>query len=165
MNSYEFKQRFLSHYKLLYRVAYSLTGSVEDAEDLLQDFYLKLWKKRENLPEEARNQAYLVKMIRNLCYEKRRLKRLDTSTDILETTDPPDETSIDHQIEVNEDLSKMTELIGQLPEKEQTIVKMHLIEGKSYDEIETETGLSQGNIRITMMRAKNKLKEQFLKRN
>lgn len=165
MNANEFKQRFLSHYKLLYRVAYSMTGSVQDAEDLLQDLYLKLWKKREELPEEAQNQAYLVTMIRNLFYEQRRLKRLDTSGDLLENDDPPDENGLEHQFEMKEDLSEMTDLIDKLPEKERKIVKMHILEGKSYDEIEKETGLSQGNIRVIVMRAKNKLKEQFQKRN
>ena len=47
MDAREFKQRFMPHYKLLYRVAYHLTANAQDAEDLLQDLYLKLWQKRE----------------------------------------------------------------------------------------------------------------------
>ena len=49
MDAREFKQRFMPHYKLLYRVAYYLTGNALDAEDLLQDMYLKLWQKRDDL--------------------------------------------------------------------------------------------------------------------
>ena len=40
---------------------------------------------------------------------------------------------------------------------------MHVIEDRSYDEIEQDTGLSGGNIRIIVMRTKKKLKEQFNK--
>jgi RNA polymerase sigma-70 factor (ECF subfamily) len=40
---------------------------------------------------------------------------------------------------------------------------MHLVENKTYEEIEHDTGLSQGNIRIIVMRTKKKLKQQFLK--
>ena len=63
MDAQEFKQRFMPHYKLLYRVAYHLTGNAQDAEDLLQDMYLKLWQKREDLKEETDTQAYLVTMM------------------------------------------------------------------------------------------------------
>ena len=48
MTAQEFKQRFMPHYRLLYRVAYHLTANAQDAEDLLQDMYLKLWQKRDS---------------------------------------------------------------------------------------------------------------------
>ena len=82
MDTQEFKQRFMPHYRLLYRVAYHLTGNAQDAEDLLQDLYLKLWQRRDSLPEEATNEAYLATMMRNLFVDQRRLKRLDTSADL-----------------------------------------------------------------------------------
>ena len=66
MNAQEFKQRFMPFHRLLYRVAFHLTGNVQDAEDLLQDTYLKLWQKRDDIREEAVNQAYLVTLMRNL---------------------------------------------------------------------------------------------------
>lgn len=53
MNAQEFKKRFMPFHRLLYRVAFHLTGNVQDAEDLLQDTYLKLWQKRNELRDEA----------------------------------------------------------------------------------------------------------------
>ena len=142
MDAREFKQRFMPHYKLLYRVAYQMTGNAQDAEDLLQDLYLKLWQKRDGLPDEAMKEAYLVKMIRNLFIEQRRIKRLDTSVELKEAYSPPDNQSLDHQIDAK-------------------IIKMHLVEERSYEEIEQDTGLSKGNIRIIVMRTRQKLKQQF----
>ena len=55
----------------------------------------------------------------------------------------------------------MEGLIGELPEREAKIIKMHMMEDRSYEEIEQDTGLSQGNIRIIVMRTKKKLKQQF----
>ncbi|MBQ5681113.1 MAG: sigma-70 family RNA polymerase sigma factor, partial [Bacteroidaceae bacterium] len=43
------------------------------------------------------------------------------------------------------------------------IIRMRMMEERSYDEIEQDTGLSVGNIRIIVMRTKKKLKEQFNK--
>ena len=57
----------------------------------------------------------------------------------------------------------MEGLIRQLPERDAKIIQMHLMEERSYEEIEQNTGLSQGNIRIIVMRTRQKLKQQFQK--
>ena len=161
MDAREFKQRFMPHYRLLYRVAYHLTGNAQDAEDLLQDLYLKLWQKRDDLPDEAMKAAYLVTMIRNLFLDQRRLKRLNASAELKDEEGPPDERSLDQQIDSRDEAQQMEGLISQLSERDAKIVQMHLVEDRSYEEIERDTGLSQGNIRIIVMRTRQKLKKQF----
>ena len=138
----------MPHYRLLYRVAYHLTGNAQDAEDLLQDLYLKLWQKRDDLPDEAMRDAYLVTMMRNLFVDQRRLKRLDAS-------------ALDRQIDARDEVRQMEGLISELSERDAKIIQMHLVDDRSYEEIERDTGLSQGNIRIIVMRTKKKLKQQF----
>ena len=147
MDAREFKQRYMPHHQVLYRVAYHLTGNEQDAEDLLQDLYLKLWQKRDDLPDEA--------------VDQRRLKHLDASAELKNEDGPPDERSLDYQIDARDEAQKMEGLISQLPEREARIIQMHLMDDRSYEEIEQDTGLSQGNIRIIVMRTKNKLKQQF----
>ena len=161
MDAREFKQRFMPHYRLLYRVAYHLTGNAQDAEDLLQDMYLKLWQKRDDLPGEAMKDAYLVTMMRRLFIDQRRLKHVDASAELKEEFSPPDERSLDRQIDTRDEAMQMEELIRQLSERDAKIIQMHLMEDRSYEEIERDTGLSQGNIRIIVMRTKQKLKKQF----
>ena len=161
MDAREFKQQFMPHYNLLYRVAYHLTGNAQDAEDLLQDTYLKLWQKRDDLPDEAMKEAYLVTMMKNLFVDQRRHKRIDASEDIEAQASPPDERSLDEQIGSRDEVQQVEGLIQQLSERDAKIIQMHLMEDRSYEEIESDTGLSQGNIRIIVMRAKKKLKQQF----
>lgn len=163
MNAQEFKQRFMPYHRLLYRVAFHLTGNVQDAEDLLQDTYLKLWQKRDDLREEAVTQAYLVTLMRNLLRDQQRLKRIDSSAELRNELSPPDERNLDHQIDAKDEASQMEGLINQLPERDGKIIRMHLVEERSYEEIEKKTGLSQGNIRIIVMRTRQKLKQQFIK--
>ena len=163
MDAREFKQRFMPFHRRLYRVGYHLTGNAQDAEDLLQDTYLKLWQKRDDLREEAMTEAYLVTLMQNLFRDQRRLKRIDTSEDIDDHAEPPDEQSLSQTIEAKDEAQQMGVLMDQLPERDSTILKMHLVEDKSYEEIERDTGLSQGNLRIIMMRTKQKLKQQYLK--
>ena len=163
MNAREFKQRFMPFHRLLYRVAFHLTGNVQDAEDLLQDTYLKLWQKRNDLRDEAVTQAYLVTLMRNLLRDRQRLKRIDSSAELKDELSPPDERSLEGQIAAKDEASKMESLISQLPEREGRVIRMHLVEERSYEEIEQDTGLTQGNIRIIVMRTKQKLKQQFIK--
>jgi len=161
MDAREFRQRFMPHHQLLYRVAYHLTSNAQDAEDLLQDLYLKLWQKRDELPEEATRDAYLATMMRNLFIDQRRLKRLDASTELKNEEGPPDERSLDRQIDARDEVRQIEGLISELSERDAKIIQMHLIEDRTYEEIEHDTGLSQGNIRIIVMRTKKKLKQQF----
>ncbi|MBQ3770133.1 MAG: RNA polymerase sigma factor [Prevotella sp.] len=161
MDAREFKQRFMPHYRLLYRVAYHLTGNAQDAEDLLQDLYLKLWQKRDDLPDETINDAYLATMMRNLFVDQRRLKHVDASAELKNEDGPPDERSLDRQIDARDEVRQMEGLINELSERDAKIIQMHLVEDCSYEEIERDTGLSQGNIRIIVMRTKKKLKQQF----
>ena len=163
MDAREFKQRFMPHHRLLYRVAYHLTGNAQDAEDLLQDMYLKLWQKRDDLPDEAMKDAYLVTMMRNLFIDQRRQKHVDASAELKEELSPPDERSLDRQIDTRDAAAQMEGLIRQLSERDAKIIQMHVVEDRSYEEIERDTGLSQGNIRIIVMRTKKKLKKQFQK--
>ena len=161
MDAREFKQRFMSHHRLLYRVAYQLTGNAQDAEDLLQDLYLKLWQKRDDLPDEAMKEAYLATMIRNLFIDQRRLKHVDASAELKNEDGPPDERSLDRQIDARDEVRQMEGLISELSERDAKIIQMHLVDDCSYEEIERDTGLSQNNIRIIVMRTKKKLKQQF----
>ena len=161
MDAREFRQRFMPHHQLLYRVAYHLTSNAQDAEDLLQDLYLKLWQKRDELPEEATRDAYLATMMRNLFIDQRRLKRLDASTELKNEEGPPDERSLDRQIDARDEVRQIKGLISELSERDAKTIQMHLMEDRTYEEIEHDTGLSQGNIRIIVMRTKKKLKQQF----
>ena len=161
MDAKEFKQRFMPHHRLLYRVAFHLTGQAQDAEDLLQDFYLKLWQKRNELPPEALSEGYLVTMLRHLFVDQRRQRRPDTSAELRHDDGPPDERSLDCQLDARDAVQRLDGLIRQLPPKEALMIQLHEVEARSYEEIERDTGLTQGNIRIIVMRAKKKLKQQF----
>ena len=66
-------------------------------------------------------------------------------------------------VENKDELQFLKRLIEHLPDKEREVMTKHLMEEKTYEEIESETGLTQGYIRLIVHRAKAKLQEQLKK--
>ena len=163
MSPQEFKERFIPYHKMLYRVAFCLTNNVQDAEDLLQDTFLHMWQKRELLTSNSVNEAYLIIMLRNIYLNKTRQKTIDTSTPLETTYALADLDRPDTKAERRNEAFLMKDLIERLPPKERSIITMYLIDELSYDEIERDTRLKQGNIRQIVMRSRKKLQEQFSK--
>ena len=163
MNAEEFKQRFMPYHRMLYRVAFSLTGNVLDAEDLLQDTFMRMWQKREQLTSALVNEAYLIIMMRNLYMDRARVKTLDTSIPLESVNLPSDQNRPDDKAERRNEAFLMKELIEHLPQTEREIIRMYLLEELSYEEMEASTGMKQGNLRQIVLRTRNKLKEQFTK--
>lgn len=163
MNAEEFKQRFMPYHRMLYRVAFGLTGNQQDAEDLLQDTFMRMWQKREQLTSALVNEAYLIIMMRNLYMDRARVKTLDTSIPLESVNLPSDQNQPDDKAERRNEAFLMKELIEHLPQKEKDIIRMYLLEELSYEEMEACTGMKQGNLRQIVLRTRNKLKEQFTK--
>ena len=88
MDAAEFKQQFLPYHRKLYRVAFRLTGNPQDAEDMVQEAYLKLWNKRDELADVLNTEAYCVTLIKNLCYDVLRRSQPD------EAGRPPEEPNL-----------------------------------------------------------------------
>ena len=157
MDAVEFKKRYLQQHKLLYRIAWSLTQNVQDAEDLVQDTYLRLWQKRDILPPESGTDAYLITVIKNLFYDRQRRMQIDTRADIDKVAHPVDYDNPEDLLVQETENRRVMKAIDELPPGERRILSMHVIESKSYTELEQETGLKQNNLRQIVMRAKNKL--------
>ena len=163
MDASDFKQRFLPYHRRLYRVAFQQLGNVQDAEDMVQEAYLKLWQRRNELPPDIANlEAYCVTLVKHLCYDKMRLRQPE------EDERPPEElalaesTNLAYEVELKDEANHVMKLIGQLPEQQKQIMQMRDVEELPYEEIEKTTGLTSVNIRVLLSRARKKIREQFL---
>ena len=138
-----------------YRVAYYLLEDRADALDAVQDLYVKLWKMRDSLDLVRNPGAYGALLMRNLCID--RIRRLTPSEEFpgdLPGKEPPDEA-----LETKETLGILIQAMERLPDSQRNLVKLHLLQGLSYDEIAAKTGLSPLNIRVQVSLARKKLKQ------
>lgn len=161
MDAANFKQQFLPCHPKLYRAAFRLMGNAQDAEDMVQEAYLKLWNKRDELTNVLNIEAYCVTLIKNLCYDALRRSQLD------EDGRPPEElplttdTNIAREVEQRDEVNHVRKLINQLPEQQRKVIVLRDINDCSFEEIEQTTGLNAINIRVLLSRARKKIREQY----
>lgn len=165
MKSSEFKILLLPFSSRLYRLAYGLLGNREEAEDAVQEVYLKLWKMRDDLGKYKSLEALSVRITRNLCLDQ--LRRRKTTREAheqeemetrIETEDPSDKLLNQERSEI------INRLINELPEPQRSLVYFRHIEGKEYHEIESLMDMNQNAIRVSISRARKQLKEMLQKK-
>lgn len=161
MNAAEFKQRFMPLHPKLYRVAYRLTGNMQDAEDIVQETYLRLWNGRDKLTAVAQTEVYCIVLVRNLCHDKRHAGESEKGSPPPDSLPLPADTDLQRETEARDEASLLNRLIAHLPETQRTVMQMHDIDGLTYNEIEGATQLSYANIRTLLCRARQRIREQF----
>ena len=162
MDANDFKRIFLPYHKRLYQVAYRLMGNALDAEDMVQETFLKLWKKREELPPNIENmEAYCITLIKNICFDALRSSRLQEDNRTPDVLNIAGERNLMHDIEVKDEMNQVKQIISTLPKKQQQVIVMRDINDCSIEDIEQATGLSAINIRVLLSRTRKKIRKQF----
>lgn len=161
MDAASFKQQFLPCHQKLYRVAYRLMGNTQDAEDMVQEAYLKLWRKRDEMMDIKNVEAYCVTLIKNLCFDAMQGAKFDEDSRPAEELNLSSGNCFTQEIEQKDEVAHLRKLIGQLPLQQKQVVMMRDVNDYSMEEIEKATGLSTVNIRVLLSRARKKIREQF----
>ena len=164
MDTASFKQRFMPLWRHCFWVAWRLTGCTQDAEDLVQEAFLKLWMKREELADIDNDKAYLTALVRHLFLDQKRKKHVDMAGAPVEDIPVADGNDLMVQVEARDEVEQVRQLIGQLPQNQQQVITLHGINQLSAEEIYSQTGLSHVNIRTLLSRARKNLRVLFNKR-
>ena len=164
MDTCEFKRRFLPLNPRLYRVAWSLTHNVQDAEDLVQETYCRLWRKRNDLSSIDNDEAYCVRSLRNLYYDCRRMASArDVDVGPPDNLQLPATDDVQRDIERTEAAEALHRIIATLPDRQRDIITRRDLCDETFADIATDLQMPEGSVRTLLSRARLKLKEQFLK--
>lgn len=150
----------ISHAELFYRVAFHLLESREEAEDAVQELYLKLYESKHRLMAVSEPLAYGISVLRNICIDRIRRRTVRKAEPVDERI-PLEDASPDSRA-VSKDLleSLMTEM-DKLPDRQARVLKMKAVEGLDYKEIAETTGLSQVHVRVLVSTARKTLKRRL----
>lgn len=159
MTAESFKQVYFSLHPKLYRVAFAILRNAEDAEDIIQDAYCKLWDDRKKLVNILKPEAYCVTLVKHLCLDFLRSPKSARNNGNIDDYDFQDETAaVENNIENREMIKQVKSIIRGLPEKQQRVLNLRGFGDCSPEEIETITGESAIHVRVLLSRARNTLK-------
>ena len=143
----------------LYRVAYYILESQNDAEDAVQDLFVKLWGNRDQLDTVLNFKAYCTTLMKNLCIDRlrkdQRVQAMEPGPDIAETR------RVDEDYDAREKLERVMAAIERLPARQRDVMKMYVFEEMSYEEIAEKTGMSNLTLRVLLSNARKSLRSQI----
>lgn len=142
----------------VYRYAYVLVRSAERAEDVTADVFLKAWRGRASLRNEARVQSWLMSITRNSAMSVLRATRENVDLDAIAepedgAPDPCDELVAEF------DLSRLQDAIRRLTAEQQQVLFLRFFEGLHHEEVAERLGSNANAIRAIQFRALSRLRK------
>jgi RNA polymerase sigma-70 factor (ECF subfamily) len=157
MNEQQFREQILPLSQRLFGLSLRITGNRDEAKDVLQDVFLKLWTTRETLHEIKNIAAFATTIIRNQSLDRLRLRKPTIDIDIAghrieQEIDPTDNDNA-------EKLALISRTLKHLSEIQQKVFTMRDIECLEFEQIANETGMTEENVRVTLSRARKRIRE------
>lgn len=156
MSTEEFTELYLPLRGALYRVAFFILESEDDAMDAVQDLYLKLLSSPDALETVRNPKAYCITLMRNICLDRVRKASRRPETEEMEAVS--DESPADERMSDRQRIKDICQKLSSLPERERTVLRMKVFEDLSYDEIQKRTGIGYLSLRVLLSNARRKLR-------
>ena len=162
MNEQEFNHKVMIYSGKFYGYSYKILGNKDDARDVLQELYFKLWSIRNILNKVNNIEAYATTIIRNLCID--RLKKikgtnLQTENYLNCNKNIGTDSSETYEESIQERVEMVRKAMKQLPDIQQKVFVMRDFEEKEFEEISEELDLSPENVRVILSRARKRIRE------
>ncbi len=165
-----FENELLPHVNALQTFAYHLTYNQEDADDLVQETYMKAYRFIDKYDEGTNAKAWLFKILKNAYInEYRKRVKQPTKVDYEEIVayHDTDDDSLSGYSDLREEIfmhmmgDEVTSAINSLPLDFRTVILLCDIEGFTYEEIASIIDVPIGTVRSRLFRARNLLKEKL----
>ena len=156
-------QLYDQYCKAMFNTAYNFVKDDDIAQDVMQEAFIKAFKKIETFSGEATFGAWLKRIVVNQSLDwikKQKIQTVELNDNIVYMAD-------DEPLEVDAEikLSAIYKCIEELPQKCKNVVKLYLIEGYDHQEVAQILEISEVASRSQLSRGKSKLKELLIHRN
>ena len=136
----------------LFRAALAILGDVQEAEDAVQDTFLRYLEKRPELRDRNHEKAWLLKVTANRCKSLLRTRKRHPAVELLDIYPVPED----------EGSRELMEAILTLPANQRSAVHLHYYEGYTSEEIGAILGQRPGTVRSHLSRAREALRQYLL---
>lgn len=164
MKIISFRNDILPLKDVLYRLALRITLNHEEAEDVVQETLIKIWKKREHWQNIESIEAFSLTVCRNLALDMNKRKGNNHESLDEETNHAPATSSTPYEQTIrNNSMELVKQLVDSLPEKQRSCMQLRDFEGKPYKEIAGILGISEEQVKINIFRARQAIKQKYKK--
>jgi RNA polymerase sigma factor (sigma-70 family) len=158
MNLQEFQDKVYPLKNKLFRFAKRMLDHTEEAEDIVQETFIRLWNRRDKLDEYRSVEALAMITTKNLCLDKIKARRypvenMENHRRFIENI--AEETKADH----SDLIQGIHQAMKSLPEQQQMIVHLRDIEGYAFEEIAEIVDMNENAIRVALSRARKRIRE------
>ncbi len=166
MNLEFFESRVLPTKNKLYRFALRLLANEEEAKDVVQEVLIRVWRNQGSVDEIQNWEAWCMRITKNLSLDRLRVTQrritasLDQESNVRDLNGTPHETT-----EQQESMQRINQLMATLPEKQRQVIHLRDVEGYSYNEICDMLELDMNQVKVSLFRARNAIKEKLIKLN
>lgn len=151
--------------KAMLNVAFRIVGSIDEAEDVLQDAFLDAFNRIKDFRQETTFGLWLKQIVVHRAINllrKRKLEMVELGEDQLENIaeeEPEDDEGIQLQV------AQVKEAMKQLPDGYRVVLSLYLLEGYDHEEIGQILNISENTSRTQFLRAKRKLYDMLTNKN
>ena len=158
MTEAEFRTLFDSAFPILYKVAYRITNTSEAAEDMCQDAFFRLHEKNMVFPNPKEATYWLIRVVKNaaLNYAKRKQRERKAYQKAFKEDAKQVDTG-ETDLVKKETREEVLEALNKLPENLRMVLVFKEYGEMNYQEIGRVLGISEGNVKVRVFRARERL--------
>lgn len=166
MTTNRFNNEVLPLRHAMYAATLPLVRNSDEASDIVQDTMLTLWESRERLDKIDNITGYCLTACRRKALDILRRRNSLPHTPLTELADSTDSTPLcDEQLSTRQAVSMVRQQIERLPEQQRTALSLSVFSALDNTDIAQTMGISEGNVRVLLSRARHKLRQLFLQSN
>lgn len=162
MNKTEFIDLVLPFKDKLYRLAKRILVSKDEADDAVQEVFLKLWKGKENIGNYKNPEAFAITMTKNYCLD--RLKSKQASNLKIVHSNYQTSENIEKKIEANDGVEIVFKIMETLPEQQKIVLQLRDVEQFEFSEIAKMLDSNETAIRVALSRARKTVRDTMIKK-
>lgn len=162
-----FERLFERHRQLVYRFAYQMTPRRDDAEDIVQEAFVRAYQNLNKYRDEAKFTTWLLRIVTNLCTDMARmstrrqaLEQQEATGSLLWMTEGTTEDPVDN---LNQEIrsSALRKALNALPAHHRTVIILRDLEEREYSDIAQILGCTVGGAKLRVLRARRALKDRI----
>ena len=153
------------HYRRVYNVIYRMLGNREQAEDVTQETFLRVYSRLDTFQEGGSFVGWLRRIASNMSIDHLRRRREQTVSldEQLESGVEQADTRLDAQpedrLEMSEDSRRVVEAVQKLPGKQRAVLVLRHVEGMKIDEIARTLKMPAGTVKTLLFRGRQAIRE------